>query len=121
MQSDNEARQAGPLERLVGPARRKSSVACEHGCLARQCVYCENEELEGEIERLRGLLSEARQYVMMYSPSGAPFDFPRELIEGIDAALTPNAGINPRTRQRRGRRVECLVGPQPRECSSCES
>lgn len=71
------------------------------------------ESLEQEIENLEkqkgrnntelSLLREARQYVMLHSPSGAPFDFPRELIAMIDAALASNAGIH---RAAEGRQVE---------------
>lgn len=42
-----------------------------------------------ELERLRALLRECRPHVMLHSPSGKPFDFPRELIDRVDAALMP--------------------------------
>lgn len=56
-------------------------------------------EVEREIEHLRqqrdemlAALKEARQYVMLYSPSGKPFDFPKETIDHIDAAIARAEG-----------------------------
>ncbi|WP_138677604.1 hypothetical protein, partial [Candidatus Accumulibacter phosphatis] len=46
-----------------------------------------------KIDLLRDLLRKCRPIVMCHSPTGKPFDFPRELIDRIDAALVaPNVG-----------------------------
>lgn len=44
------------------------------------------------IATLLAALKEARQYVMLYSPSGWPFDFPKETIDRIDAAIARAEG-----------------------------
>lgn len=59
----------------------------------------ELDRLRAEVEALRALLRDCRPVVMTHSPSGRAFDFPRELIDRIDAALPPNTKVTDIGRQ----------------------
>lgn len=71
-----------PPEAWADTALDKSQ---RHDCYLRAARRIE--ECEREIERLRDLILESRVYVMLYSPSGEPFDYPRDLVAKIDAEL----------------------------------
>lgn len=71
-----------PPEAWLDTAMDKSQ---RYECYLRAALKIK--QCEQEIERLRDLILQSRVYVMLHSPSGEPFDYPRELVQKIDEAL----------------------------------